>query len=155
MSHSSPWSYSKSCSYLEGLHSMIKPHSPNTAILVTLLLSLHLLCLLILLSSCQHRLLSRGRENSIPLWTGARVSSFRPMTSGFSSSCLKLLFPVSRDFCIAKPEGHSSPYLISPLSLHSLFLKFSSPGATDTPVTPHFLLSPGMLSLMPFPPSIP
>lgn len=126
LSHWSPWSYSKSC-YLEGLHSMIKPHCPNTAILVTLLLSHHLLCLLILLSSCQHQLLSSGRENSIALWTGARVSSFSPLTSGFSTPCLKLLSPMSRDFCIAKPEGHFSPYLINPLlyipySWHSLLL---------------------------------
>lgn len=46
--------------------------------------SAFLLCLPILPSSCHHTLLNHGGKKSNFLWTGARVSSFNPLTSGFS-----------------------------------------------------------------------
>lgn len=97
------------------------------AILVALLPLPHdLLCLLILPSSCLHILLSSGGGNSFPLWTGTRVSSSSPLTSGFSTTLPELLPLMSWDFYAAKLEGHFSPYLISPLLYVDHFLILES-----------------------------
>lgn len=58
------------------------------------------------------------------MWAGARVSSFNPLTSGFS-----LFYPteaalsnVTGEFHVAKLQGHFSLYLIRPLLYIDHFL---------------------------------
>lgn len=94
---------------------MIKPHSPNTAAFVTLLISPPPLApypsiFLPTPTATQ----GQGKFHSLcGQGPGSPVSA--PWRLDSLSSCLKLPFPMSRDFCIAKPEGHCSPYLIRPL----------------------------------------